>query len=534
MINARARPCDEAAIKSTPAARNCADSAKPWVLIATILASSIAYIDESIVNVALPAIETDLATSVVVIQWLVNAYTLCLAAFLLAGGAAGDLFGRRRIFVIGITLFATASLFCGLSSSVMQLILARAIQGIGAAMLIPCSLAIIGATFDESERGKAIGTWAGFSSVAAAVGPLLGGLIVDHFSWRWIFLINPFLALATIWIALYHVPESRDDEAKGPMDWRGSLLAFVALGSLAFGLISAPVSGWTDSTVVIALSAGLLLLGLFIWEEARSPAPILPLGLFRSRAFTAVNLLTLLLYGALGGALFFLPFALIQVEGFSAVLAGAAFLPVTIIMGALSRWSGGLIDRFGARGSLIIGPSIAAFGFGLLALPIGGGSYWAYLVPIGVLALGMVISAAPITTTVINAVPTHQAGIAAGVDNAVAAVASLLAVAILGALALAFYNDALESHLVGKVASEDVKQAIHNARGQFVTAPALSTVQGSDRQVAQIIIKESLAESIRLIMLLVSLLAFASAACGALIPRRAALPGKGSPSPGRP
>ena len=533
MINARARPCDEATIKSTAAARNCAASAKPWVLIATILASSIAYIDESIVNVALPAIETDLATSVVVIQWLVNAYTLCLSAFLLAGGAAGDLFGRRRIFVIGITIFAAASLFCGLSSSVTQLILARAIQGIGAALLIPCSLAIIGATFDESERGKAIGTWVGFSAIAAAVGPLLGGWIVDHFSWRWIFLINPLLALPTIWIALYHVPESRDDEAKGGLDWRGSLLVLFALASVAFGLISAPMSGWTDTTVVIALVAGLLLMGVFIWEEARTPAPILPLALFRSRTFTAVNLLTLLLYGALGGALFFLPFALIQVEGFSAVVAGAAFLPVTIIMGTLSRWSGGLLDRFGARWLLIVGPSIAALGFGLLVWPIGGGSFWAYLAPIGIMALGMVISAGPITTTVINAVPTHQAGIAAGVDNAVAAVASLLAVAILGALALAFYNGALDNRLE-RAASEEVKQAIQVAHGQFVTAPALSTVQGNDRQLVEIVIKESLAESIRLIMLLVSLLAFASAACGALIPRHAVISAKGSSSAGRP
>jgi len=274
-------------------------------------------------------------------------------------------------------------------------------------------------------------------------------------------------------------------------------------------------------------------MGVFIWEEARTPAPILPLALFRSRTFTAVNLLTLLLYGALGGALFFLPFALIQVEGFSAVVAGAAFLPVTIIMGTLSRWSGGLLDRFGARWLLIVGPSIAALGFGLLVWPIGGGSFWAYLAPIGIMALGMVISAGPITTTVINAVPTHQAGIAAGVDNAVAAVASLLAVAILGALALAFYNGALDNRLE-RAASEEVKQAIQVAHGQFVTAPALSTVQGNDRQLVEIIIKESLAESIRLIMLLVSLLAFASAACGALIPRHAVISAKGSSSAGRP
>jgi len=226
MINPRATPCDEASIRSTRPTGDCTASAKPWVLLATILASSIAYIDESVVNVALPAIETDLATSVVIIQWLVNAYTLCLSAFLLTGGAAGDLFGRRRIFIVGIAIFAAASLWCGFSPNITQWILARAIQGAGAALLIPCSLAIIGATFDASERGKAIGTWAGFSAIAGAVGPLLGGWIVDHSTWRWIFLINPLLALPTVWIALYKVPESRDAQATGGLDWRGSLLAF--------------------------------------------------------------------------------------------------------------------------------------------------------------------------------------------------------------------------------------------------------------------------------------------------------------------
>src|SRR6185437_9502077 len=235
------RPCDQVAIESVRTAGDCTTSAKQWVLAVTILASSIAYIDESVVNVALPAIETDLAASIVVIQWLVNAYTLCLSAFLLTGGAAGDLFGRRRIFVLGIAIFAVMSIWCGLSPNISQLILARAIQGAGAALLIPSSLAIIGATFDESERGKAIGTWAGFSALAGAVGPLLGGWIVDHFSWRWIFLINPVLALPAIWIALDKVPESRDTEAKGGLDWRGSLLALLSLGSLAFGLMSAPV-----------------------------------------------------------------------------------------------------------------------------------------------------------------------------------------------------------------------------------------------------------------------------------------------------
>jgi EmrB/QacA subfamily drug resistance transporter len=519
MINPQPRPCDEATIRSTLPARNRLSSAKPWVLLATILASSIANIDESVVNVALPAIETDLATSVVVIQWLVNAYTLCLSAFLLTGGAAGDLFGRRRMFLTGISIFAAASLWCGLSPSVAQLIAARAVQGAGAALLIPCSLAIIGATFDESERGKAIGTWAGVSALATATGPLLGGWIVDHYSWRWIFLINPLLALPTIWIAFYKLPESRDDEAKGGLDWRGSFLAFASLGSLAFGLISAPVFGWTNALVLLALLGGLLLLAAFIWQEAHSQAPMLPLGLFRSRTFSAVNLLTLFLYAGLAGAFFFLPFALIQVQGFSATRAGAAFLPFTLIMAALSRWSGGLLDRFGARGLLTIGPTIAALGIGLLALPVGEGSYAAFLFPIAIFAVGMVLSVAPLTTTVINAVPAHQTGVASGINDAAASVANLMAIAILGALALGVYDRALDRNLETKVVSGEVKQAVEVAKRQFVIEPALAMVQGEDRQVAEIIIKKSLTESIRFAMLASAVLALAGAACGALIPR---------------
>jgi EmrB/QacA subfamily drug resistance transporter len=511
-------PCEEAAIQSTRAAQDCAASVKPWVLVATILASSIAYIDESVVNVALPAIETELQTSVAVIQWLVNAYTLCLSAFLLTGGAAGDLFGRRRVFVVGLAIFAVTSIWCGLSPNIAQLILARATQGIGAALLIPCSLAIIGATFDESERGKAIGTWAGFAAIAGAVGPLLGGWIVDHFSWRWIFFINPVLALPTMWIALDKVPESRDAQATGGLDWRGSLLALLALGSLAFGLISAPVFGWSSAIVIAAVLAGLLLLVVFLWEEGRSRAPMLPLVLFRSRTFSAVNLLTLLLYGALGGAFFFLPFALIQVQGFSAVLAGAAFLPFTLIMGILSRWAGGLLDRFGAKWPLVIGPTITALGFALLALPIGHGSYEIFLAPIVVLGLGMVITVAPLTATVISAVPDHETGVAAGINNAVASVANLFAVAVLGALALGLYDRALDSDLAAKSVPSEVARAIGDARGQFVIAPALATVQGDDRQLAESIVRESLAKSIRSIMLVCAALALAGAASSTLLP----------------
>jgi EmrB/QacA subfamily drug resistance transporter len=516
VINSRARPCDEAAIRAVRPVRNCAANEKSWVLVATILGSSIAFIDESVVNVALPAIETDLGASVEVIQWLINAYTLCLTALLLVGGAAGDRFGRRLIFVLGTGIFAAASVGCGLSPGVTPLILARAVQGIGAALLVPCSLAIIGASFEEAERGKAIGTWAGFSAIAAAVGPLLGGWIVDHATWRWIFLINPLLAVPTIFVALYRVPESRDPQARGGLDWRGALLAFAGLGSVVFGLMATPVRGLADTTVVASIVLGSGLLVAFLWEEARSRVPMMPLGLFRSRIFGTVNLLTLLLYAALGGAFFFLPFELIQVRGYSAAFAGAVFLPFTIVMAALSRWSGGLLDRYGARGPLVVGPTITALGFGLLALPGADDSPWTLLLAMTVLGIGMAVSVAPLTTTVINAVPTHQAGVASGINNAVASLANLLAVAVLGAAALGHYNHALDQRLVTLTVPEDVRAAIQDARGKFVIAPALEHVQGDDRGLAAAVVKESLADSIRLMMGIAAALALAAAISAAL------------------
>jgi EmrB/QacA subfamily drug resistance transporter len=518
MSSARTRPCDEGVIRSTPVAIDCPAAAKPWVLLAAILASSIAYIDGSIVNVALPAIETDLVTSAVVVQWLVNAYTLCLSAFLLVGGATGDQFGRRRFFSVGISIFALASLWCGLAPNLWQLIFARAVQGAGAALLLPCSLALIGATFDETERGKAIGTWAGASAVAPAIAPLLGGWIVDHFSWRWIFLVNPLIALPTIWIAYYHVPESRDPDAKPDLDWRGTLLVLLGLGGLAYGLIASPVSGWRDPIVLISLIGGALLLIAFVYVERRSRAPMLPLPLFQSRTFSAVNLLTLLLYAAVGGVFFFLPFALIQVHGYPATLAGTAFLPFTIILAALSRWAGGLLDQFGARLPLMIGPAIAALGIGMMALTVTNGSYWEFLASISVLGFGMVISVAPLTATVIDAVPAHQTGVASGINNAVASVANLLAIAILGAVALAILDHALAGNLQNPALSEGVKNALGAARGQLVIEPALSNVQGSDRADAALILKAALAASIKWVMLIAAAIALGAAAAGSLIP----------------
>jgi EmrB/QacA subfamily drug resistance transporter len=533
MASTRTRPCEAGIIQSTAPAAGSPPGAKPWVLLAAILASGIANTDEAIVNVALPAIETDLAASAIVVQWLVNAYTLCLSALLLVGGSAGDQFGRRRFFIVGLIIYALASLWCAIAPSLTQLISARAIEGAGSALLVPCSLALIGATFDKSERGKAIGTWAGASAVAAAIAPLLGGWIVDHFNWRWIFLINPLIAVPTLWIAYYHVPESRDPDAKPGLDWVGAVLALLGLAGVAYGLIESPISGWRDPTVVAPLTAGLVLLAVFAYAERRARAPMLPLTLFASRTFTAVNLLTLLLYAALNGVFFFLPFALIQVHGLPATLAGAAFLPFTIIMAVLSRATGGLFDRFGARLTLIAGPTIAAIGIGLMAMTVANGSYWQFLLCIAVLGFGMVISVAPLTTVVINSVPAHQTGVASGINDAAASVANLLAVAVLGAIAVAILDHALTAHLQSQALTDGVRHAIDAARGQLVIQPTLLKIDGPDRAVAEQILKGSLAESIRSVMLIASVVALGAAAAGALIPRSAhgSAPADGRTSP---
>ncbi|MGE0063489.1 MAG: MFS transporter, partial [Xanthobacteraceae bacterium] len=445
---------------------------------------------------------------------------------LLVGGAAGDRFGRRRVFVIGVALFAVASLWCGLVSGAGELVVARAAQGVGAALLVPSSLALIGAVFDEHERGKAIGTWAAFSALSAAVGPILGGWIVDHATWHWIFLINPVLALPTLWLALRLVPESRDAEAPARLDWPGALLALAGLGCVVYALITSASRGWMDAATGGMAMLGVMLLGAFVAVEARSAAPMMPLGLFRSRVFSGINLLTLLLYAALGGAFFFLPFDLIQVHGYSVTQAGAVFLPFTVIMAALSRWSGGLIDYLGARTPLVVGPAVAAAGYALLALSGRDGSYWSsFLLPIALVGLGMAIAVAPLTTVVINAVPAHRVGVASGVNNAVASVANLFAVAVLGAVGLAAYGHGIETRLARLDAPAATKQVIADARGSFVAPAALAALPNDQRVVARAALADSLSDGIRLVMLLSCALALAAAACGAATaPPRASTP----------
>ncbi|MGH8504113.1 MAG: MFS transporter [Gammaproteobacteria bacterium] len=518
MISLGKAPCDDGVIQSGANHADCARAARPWVLAATILGSSMAFIDGSVVNVALPAIAADLSASVVDMQWVVNAYALLLASLILVAGVAGDRFGRRRVFAQGIVLFMLASIWCGLAPNVEQLILARAVQGIGGAMLVPSSLAIISAAFETHERGRAIGTWAGFSAITAALGPVLGGWLVDVVSWRAIFFINVPLALVALLITLSRVPESRAGEENPALDWRGALLAVSGLSALTYGLIAAAELGWGHPAVLGSLLAATMILAAFLWIEARAAAPMLPLTLFRSPTFSGANLMTLLVYFSLSGSLFFLPFNLIQVQGYSATEAGAAFLPFTIIMGGLSRWAGGLLVRYGSKPPLVVGPIVAAAGVALFAWPGIGGSYWTTFFPgMVVLALGMTISVAPLTTTVINAVENRYAGTASGVNNAVSRIATLLAVAVLGVVALSVFKAGLDERLTALEVSPAAERAVIEGSDRLTAAPVPETAAPRARRALHRAIDESFVISFRAVMFTAAGCALAGALCAGLM-----------------
>jgi EmrB/QacA subfamily drug resistance transporter len=508
-------PCDEGVIRSAPEAAPCAPHVGVWVLVATILGSSMAFIDGSVVNVALPVIQRDLNATTADVQWIVETYALFLAALILVGGSLGDHFGRRRIFALGIAVFTFASIWDGLSPTVLSLILARAVQGIGAALLVPGSLAIISASFSDEQRGRAIGTWSGFSSLTTVVGPVLGGVLVQYTSWRWVFFLNVPLAAVVLVVLFWRVPESRDPDASGGLDWWGTLLVTLGLGALVYGLIEAGSLGFGTPLVLGALAIGVVALLAFLLVEARSSAPMVPLTLFRSPTFSGANLLTLLLYGALSGVTFFLPFDLIQVQGYAPTFAGAAFVPFILLMFLLSRWAGGLVHRYGAKLPLVIGPMITAVGFALFALPgitSGPGSYWITFFPaVLVMGLGMTITVAPLTTAVMGAVEQRHAGIASGINNAVSRTAGLLAIAVFGIVAQAVFTSGLESHLATLHLSPGVQQLIDAQRTKLAGITIPTNVSGEVQAALKRAVDESFVSAFRLVSLLGAALAVLSA-----------------------
>src|SRR5215475_1042690 len=475
--------CDENVIRSGRAAAPCSKTRGRWILAATILASSMAFIDGTVVNVALPALQTNLNATAADVQWVIESYALLLSALLLVGGSLGDHYGRRRIFLLGVLIFAVASGVCGLAGNIRQLILARAFQGFGAALLVPGSLAIISNSFSEEERGRAIGVGSGFSAITTGIGPVLGGWLIEHVSWRAVFFINLPFAFGVILISLRHIAENSELE-RTRVDWLGAILAALGLGALVYGLIRSSQLGFNNRSVLLALAAGVIVLILFLFVESRLSQPMLPLTLFRSRTFAGTNLLTFLLYAALGGTLFFLPLNLIQVQHYSPTAAGAVLLPFILIMSLLSRWSGGLVARCGPKPPLVVGPLITAVGYLLFLLPEIGGNYWTnFFPPVVVLGLGMAITVAPVTTTVMSSLAQERAGIASGVNNAVARTASLVAIAVLGVVMIHVFTTSLNRRLTSANLPASVAQSL---QAQSVKLAAIEIPQNLNVEIQQL------------------------------------------------
>ncbi len=406
------------------------------VLAATVLGSGLASLDATVVNVALPTIGRDLGGGLSSLQWVVNAYTLTLAGFLLLGGALGDRYGRRRMFLTGITWFTLASALCALAPSAPVLIAFRALQGVGAALLAPGSLAILEATFSREDRATAIGAWAALGGMMSAVGPFVGGWLVESASWRLVFLVNLPFGLAAIWLGARYVPETRDEDAPPGMDIAGAALTAVALTGLVYALTEGPQRGWTAPIVLVCLVGGLASLVAFTVVEARSAHPLVPLEIFRNREFSATNLVTFVVYGALGGSLFLVPIELQRAVGFSPIASGAALLPLTLVMLVGSSRAGRLATRIGPRVPLTIGPIIAGCGVALLARIGPSSGYTSVVLPAVVLfGIGLALTVAPLTATVLAALPDRHAGVASAVNSDVARAAGLIAVAVLPVLA---------------------------------------------------------------------------------------------------
>jgi len=441
-----------------------------WVILAAILGSGVAFLDSTVVNVALPAIGDDLGGGLSGLQWTLDGYLLTLSALLLLGGALGDEYGRKRMFVVGLVWFTVASVLCGIAPDIGSLIGARALQGVGGALLVPGSLALISASFHEDDRGAAIGAWSGLTGVATAIGPFLGGWLVDAATWRLVFLINVPLAAVALWVTLRHVPESSDPQAGRMPDFAGAATVTLGLGGLVFALIQGPAHGF--SPVVIGVGVlGAVALVAFPFVERRVSSPLVPLEIFKSRQFSGANGTTFVVYAGLGVALFLVVFEMQRVLGYSAVQAGTATLPITVLMLFLSPRAGRLSQRIGPRLPMTIGPLIVAVGLFLLARIGPNSSYFSGILPgLVVFGLGLATTVAPLTAAVLGAVEERHVGVGSGVNNAVARVAGLLSVAVLPALA------GLETASTGTAFTDGVGRALYISAGLAVVGSVISWV----------------------------------------------------------
>jgi EmrB/QacA subfamily drug resistance transporter len=513
-----AQPCDVGVIRCTRGAAPCRPSSRPWVIAAASLGSGMAFLDSTVMNVALPAVQTSLEVSAHDVQWVFGAFALVLAAFLLVGGSLGDRYGRRRIFVLGAAIFAAASVWCALAPGPGQLVAARAVQGAGGALLVPASLAIVGASFEGRLRAKAIGAWGALSGTAMAVGPVLGGWLVEEVSWRAAFLITPSMAVVAIPIALRHVPESRDPEASR-LDLVGAVLATTGLGGLVYGLIESSTSGFGDSVVLAALIVGVVALSAFVFVERRGKYPMLPPSMFRSRDFDGANLVTLLFYMSLTGSLYFVPFLMMQVHGYSAFVTGSVFLPFVAMALLLGRLSGRICARFGAKVPLVVSSLAAAVGFVLFALPgADHGSYWTSFFPAMVVqGFGMALIITPLTAVALGSVEGEHSGVASGVNNATARVAAPLAVAVLGVFVFGAFSTSLDTRLDSMNLPSEVRSEMEAAKADLGAAEAPEGVDAETAAHIERAVDEAFVAGFRTVMLVCVGLSLASALAAAVL-----------------
>ncbi len=492
-----------------------------WVLWGAILASSMAFIDGTALNVALPALQADLRMTGAELLWVVNGYLLTLSALILVGGSLGDRLGRKRVFMEGIALFVLASVSSGLAPNSTWLIGSRLVQGIGGALMVPGSLALIATAFGPDRRGQAIGTWSAATTLVTIVGPLLGGVLADAGLWRGVFLINVPLGLLALYVLATRVEDSRDETISGRIDVRGAALVCLGLAGLTYGFISAPALGFGDPRIFGPLAVGVFALAGFAATERHSPNPMMPLRLFHSHTFSGANLLTLFLYGALGAGMFFLALDLVQLQGYSQTLAGLSFTPFAILLALMSRWAGGLTDRYGPRLPLIVGPALAGVGFfllGLVGLTDGPADYWRTFLP-GVLGLGlgMGVTVAPLTTAVMGSVATSRSGTASGVNNAVARTAGLLAIAILGSVVLFSFSGGLAARADELNLSPDARQALQAQASKLGEAAVPPQVGPAQKAAVADAIRSSFADACRIVLLMCAALSWLSALMSALL-----------------